>query len=249
VPDAGPEQRASTHVRLKLGEDSIEFDASITTAPVEDAAVVPLARSLTDAVVDLASDAALREGRTVSCRAGCGACCRQLVPISAVEARGLAALVEAMPEPRRTQVRERFAAARARLDRAGLLARVEAPPADLAERRELGLAYFRLGLACPFLVDESCSIHAERPLACREYLVTSPAANCAQPSADTVRMVPLSMKVSSALRRVGGAVPGGYVPLVLALSWAAAHPAPGQRPGVDVLREFLGALSDAAERG
>ncbi len=41
--------------------------------------------------------------------------------------------------------------------------------------------YFHLGIACPFLEDESCSIHADRPISCREYLVTSPAVNCADP--------------------------------------------------------------------
>ena len=39
-------------------------------------------------------------GVRVSCRAGCGACCRQLVPIAEAEARRIRDLVEAMPEPR-----------------------------------------------------------------------------------------------------------------------------------------------------
>jgi hypothetical protein len=33
--------------------------------------------------------------------------------------------------------------------------------------------YFLQGVACPFLEAESCGIHPDRPLACREYLVTS----------------------------------------------------------------------------
>jgi Fe-S-cluster containining protein len=36
-------------------------------------------------------------------------------------------------------------------------------------------------MPCPFLEDESCSIHPDRPLVCREYLVTSPAELCAGP--------------------------------------------------------------------
>lgn len=118
------------------------------------------------------------EGKTISCRAGCGACCRQAVPIAASEARAVARHVAAMPEPRRSIIKSRFAAARAALDAAG----VDHGPTALTEmtieaRPALGMTYFRAAVACPFLEDENCSIHPVRPLACREYLVTSPAEN------------------------------------------------------------------------
>jgi Fe-S-cluster containining protein len=203
--------------------------------------VLPVARELTDATVAIAVGAAKREGRTVSCRAGCGACCRQLVPIAPVEARRLAALVEELPEPRRSQVRERFAVAARRLSSAGLLARLEAAPRDAAERRVLGLAYFAQRIACPFLDEESCSIYAERPLACREYLVTSPPERCAEPTAATVRTVELPARISNALARLEPR--SGYVPLVLAPSWAAAHPPAAPRPGTDILRSFIASLA------
>ena len=49
-------------------------------------------------VVGVAVEDAVAEGETISCKKGCGACCRQLVPISQVEARRIRDLVEAMPE-------------------------------------------------------------------------------------------------------------------------------------------------------
>ena len=42
--------------------------------------------------------------------------------------------------------------------------------------RILGREYFQLGIPCPFLEEESCSIYHDRPITCREYLVTSPPA-------------------------------------------------------------------------
>ena len=117
-------------------------------------------------------DAVERSGASISCRAGCGACCRQVVPITETEARHVRDLVEAMPEPRRQQIRERFAAGRQRLEDAGLLETFQ-HPTEIPDRVAAGMEYFRLGIACPFLEDESCSIHPDRPLSCREYLVAN----------------------------------------------------------------------------
>lgn len=135
-------------------------------------------------------DAARTEGREISCRMGCGACCRQLVAISAVEAQALLELVERMPEERRTIIRERFAAGIRKLEEAGFLDSADTPGKRLPVARkfgtltetlnDLGHRYFRLGIACPFLENESCSIYEERPAVCREYHVTSPAENCSR---------------------------------------------------------------------
>ena len=104
----------------------------------------------------------------------------------------------------------------------------------------MGLDYFRLGLACPFLEDESCSIHEVRPIACREYLVTTPAEHCANPSAETVRCVPLPGKASEALRKTGEAAGAPWVPLSLALDWAEGHPETlPPRPGPAWVGEFI----------
>ena len=93
-------------------------------------------------------------------------------------------------------------------------------------------------------------IHAQRPLACREYLVTTPAANCARPTAETVRLVPLGTKVSRAVGRLGQDRPTPvmpHVPLVLALEWADAHAeGPPLRTGPELLREVFERLAGKA---
>ena len=141
------------------------------------------------------------------------------------EARALRVLVDGLPAARRARIEGRFQEASARLAAAGLREPFLHPTAEVAARRqELGLAYFRLGIPCPFLEDECCSIHPQRPLACREYLVTSPAAYCAQPSGEQVRVLPLAGKPSRALMGLeASAAPGGqgWVALGLALEGVA----------------------------
>jgi Fe-S-cluster containining protein len=172
-----------------------------------------------------------------------------LVPVTEPEARRLEELIEALPEPRRSEIRRRFDETRERLGAAGLLEKLvdlEQFPYD--SMLPFADDYFRLGIPCPFLEAESCSIHAERPLACREYLVTSPAEACAHPTAESIRMVPMPGRVSNALTRVGlkpGAAHGRWVPLALAPVWVEAHPdeAP-ERPGPEMLRELFAHLEE-----
>src|SRR3989442_12014968 len=63
--------------------------------------MLPLFRSVAEAMIDVGVKDEAEAGRKVSCKKGCGACCRQLVPISAIEARDIAKVVEKMPQERR----------------------------------------------------------------------------------------------------------------------------------------------------
>lgn len=238
---------ATADVQLTLGGQPLQLSITVPAGRTPLRVLLPVLQGLTDVVVGAAVQKVERQGQTVSCRKGCGACCRQVVPVAAAEARALHRLVEAMPEPRRSQVRARFAEVLRRLDEAGLLERLRERGRWADEQvRPLGLAYFRLGLACPFLEDESCSIHKDRPLACREYLVTSPAEACSRPTGETVRCVPMPDSVSQAVRAVDAEASGSgasWVPLALALEWAEAHPeGPATQTGPKLLEEVFGRL-------
>lgn len=234
----------TARIELAIGGRRVRFEIVVPKEPVTLEAMLPVFRGLTDVIVEVAAARVRAGGGVVSCRAGCGACCRQPVPIAPSEAAAVRALVEAMPEPRRSEMKRRFAAVRRRLEEEGLADWFERPPvADLAARREKALAYFGLGLACPFLVEESCSIHGERPIACREYLVTSPAAQCAAPSPGGVRLVELPGKVSNrvgAMDRRVGECGAGWVALALALEEPGPDATPPVRkPGPVWVEEFF----------
>jgi hypothetical protein len=103
-------------------------------------------------------------------------------------------------------------------------------------------------VTCPFLEDESCSIHVDRPIACREYLVTSPAVHCQDPSAETIERVEMPKSVWNAVARLDPVAPSSrfirWVPLILALEWAEAHPEEAPPcPAPDLLRAVLERLT------
>jgi Fe-S-cluster containining protein len=218
---------------------------TVPAGPARVSDLLPLARALSDAVVRQTCQAVEGAGETISCKKGCGACCRNLVAISEVEARRIRAVVEQLPEPRRATIRARFAEARQRLDRAGLLDKVQAADRGTAEDyTTLVGTYFQEGIPCPFLEEGSCSIYDERPITCREYLVTSLPENCARLGSEGVRRVRLPLRVFNAVAR--WQVPPQehflerWVPLILAPEWAAAHPDdPPPKPGPELLRELL----------
>jgi Fe-S-cluster containining protein len=249
MSDSPQPATAVADIDLAVGDGRLRTRVEVPTTPMSPTGLLPLARAISHALVDVAVKEATSAGRKISCKAGCGACCRQLVPVTEVEARSLRALVEAMPEPRRSEILARFQRARTRLAEADLLSTLEnrQPEESLSQ---LGMRYFALGIPCPFLENESCSIYEERPLICRDYLVTSPAEACRAPTRETVHCLPLSFKVWPALAYAGGPrsreeptttsespASGGvdaerpgtrprtpWLALTLALDWAAANP-------------------------
>jgi Fe-S-cluster containining protein len=235
-------------VDFTLAGKKVHAEFHLPAGPVRPRLMLPVLQKLTDFVVDEAVKAVEAKGAKVSCQKGCGACCRQLVPITEMEAYHIRDLVARLPEPRRSQIRDRFAHARQRLQVAGLLEAVQGL-GSCPEREidSIGMSYFELHIPCPFLEEESCSIHQDRPLVCREYLVTSPAENCGRPREGAIDGVPLGVKVSKVVAHLGETEPNPrrpFVPLVLAPEWADAHPnEPPPRPAPDLLQEVFHRLA------
>jgi Fe-S-cluster containining protein len=232
------EAQQTGHVVLVVKGERLPLELTVPKGPVTVEALLPILRGFSSLFSERAWARSEARGRPISCRAGCGACCRQIVPVTPSEARAIARLVDAMPEPRRATIRARFDAALQKLEAADLMSRMGT--LTLEERSALGKAYFKQAIACPFLEDESCSIHPDRPMACREYLVTSPAENCRTPSPETVAKVKLGADPFPAVLQVEA---GGWVALILALRFSQEMPAPKpEREAPTILREVVGKL-------
>jgi Fe-S-cluster containining protein len=239
--------KVKVEFELQMGEEGVRVSVAVPAGPMPARRMLPIFQGLTGQVVEVAVTNAAKSGETVSCKAGCAACCRHLVPLSWTEARQLRAVVDAMPEPRRSEVRARFADAVGRLEAAGLLDEVRSFD-SLPEKQFLSVhpRYLALGIACPFLVDESCSIYAHRPLVCREYLVTSPPALCFDAAAPLVKRIALPTFTSLAVANLEGGGPSdSRLALVMLLEWTDAHAgvAEVQRPATEWIEELLQGMS------
>ena len=212
-------------------------------------AIVPVTRRLGDEAAQLEVRQAIESGRTISCRMGCAACCRMLVPLSAPEAFALREYLAQLPLDRRTYLLNRLSETKDRLSQAGLWDRLN----DVAEASRtvpdeeldpINQSYYALRISCPYLENELCSIYEARPSACRELLVTSPAELCQDMAQNPVAPLPVSMRISSILGLAWGTLtssPPRLIPLPIALEWAERHEKESRRtwPGSSLLDQIL----------
>lgn len=217
---------AGFQVRLVTPLGPIRGQVAIDTGPMRLADLVPTTYELTDILVQRAARLEEKIGRRISCGPKCGLCCRQMVPLSAPEAFFLTDLIESQVLHRQKELQKLFQTITDQLNHHGMIDELLRP--DYSDDSVLAIAkqYFQLQMACPFLVAESCSIHPYRPVACREYNVTSPAAWCADPYSHDIVKVSMVMPLSAPLARLTAQLTHSaprLIPLTLVPKWVAEH--------------------------
>lgn len=231
-------------MQLQVDDVCVEMNLTVQANRVKPQRMLPVFQQITNVYVEIGVAATASEGKTVSCKKGCGACCRHFVAVTEVEAYNIAELVEKMPEQQRRTVEERFDKALTHFTENKWIEKFNNCTEYYdANTLKLFSDYFKEGIPCPFLVNESCSIHDERPLTCREYLVTSPAENCANPTRESIDLVKLPVRPMGNVLGLAQEKPVNglnVIPLIMALEYAAANPnAFPEKTGEDWITEFL----------
>jgi Fe-S-cluster containining protein len=232
---------------LRIGEGTLNASLAVPAGKTTLTALLPILQDFDSSMINRVVDEATEEGHPVSCRKGCGACCRQMVPLSIFEAEFLGEWFSALPKERQAELEERFHSGLMRLKKAGVLDKILDANWGLDEKSfvQMAIDYFHAGVPCPFLEDESCSIHPIRPLMCREYLVTSPAELCQDPGIHQLSAIHLPLRPSQALYKIGQELTHdakGWMPLIFLLAWSKRGVKPGNYysgTGQEVLRIFM----------
>jgi Fe-S-cluster containining protein len=237
----------TAEINVSIAGAKLRLNLSVPDQETRPDIVLPLLWELTDAVEQIAVSQVSNADQHVSCKKGCGACCRQFVPVTPLEARFLNEYVSELPKARQQEIRTRFKQAQEQLENAGIVEKLLNISEYEGDLETVGLEYFNLGIPCPFLEDESCSIHKVRPLRCREYLVTNPAKFCKSPTRETINMVPFPAHLSLILARLNlswSKYSAWAIPLSLAPLWLERHPEePPVRHSKAWIDEVLTALS------
>ena len=235
--------------RLNLNVDGyrIKADVSIPPGRLRAADMLPVYREISDAVTQTVVAREQQAGERITCRKGCSACCKRLyVEVTEAEAYRLHDVVRALPEQHRRRVESRFASICTQLVDAGIYDDIMSLHVKDEARQQLSTDYYELGIECPFLEDDACSIYQERPLACREYLVTSPANECTRPQHGKVERVSFpSSAIGYAMRMTQYTNDDArLVPLSLLPSWVEQNPEATQTTdGVELLMRAFGGAS------
>lgn len=232
---------------IPVGDGVLHGEAIVPEGRTTLTELLPIIRNLEGAVSARVAQEAEAAGTPISCGPRCGACCRQLVPVSLFEAEALTDWLRALSEEQQGVLRERFHRALLTLREARVVDKILSDEwiAGGEPVTQLAIDYFHAAVPCPFLEDESCSIHPIRPLSCREYLVTSPPELCQDPSLHHVAGVQFPLKLSRTLYNLGRQIeqdPRGWIPLVFLLAWGSGGFRPGASvagTGEEVLKRFL----------
>jgi Fe-S-cluster containining protein len=255
MPDQpnAPAETVSVQFSVGVGDGKFNATATVPAGQTNLTQILPVIQSIESSFIDGVTAQIAEGGHKVSCKAGCGACCRQMVALSIFEAEALADWIRTLPEDRQRELAERFHQALLKLAAAGLIDRMVNGDwlADSDSTSQMALDYLYQRVPCPFLEDESCSIHPIRPLICREYLVTSPPEHCFDPATLQIVPVRLPLKFSRILHSIGSEIEHdkrGWIPLVFLFAWMKSGARPGEKisgEGPHVLYEFVKRMSAA----
>jgi Fe-S-cluster containining protein len=222
-------ERFEIAINTPAGRLNTTLDVPTGFVPIT--SIVPVTRRLGEEMLKLEEIRSRETSHSVSCRMGCAACCRMLVPLSPPEAFALQDYIAQLPEDRQTALRQKIADSKTTLASHELLNRLQevadaTTPIPDEELDPINLAYYALRHPCPFLENEICSIYEARPAACRELLVTSPAPLCDNLVENPVTPLPVPVRIGTVLGMLWGALTNSsprLIPLPLALEWAEQH--------------------------
>jgi len=217
--------RATLRFELDVAGESLAFGVQIVRGQVRLSDIVPLARSLSVRLCDASLRKLHAEGGDVPCRKGCAACCSYLVPLSVPEAFRLQEDLSALPPEQAKAMLHACLAAAGKI--------LEQRPGDFCsegplgtnspeETGRIGQWYAGLSLPCPFLSGDACVSYKDRPIACREHFVTSPAALCLAGATPEPSVVPMPVSVLECLGELAAELEQREVEAVmlpLALPW------------------------------
>ena len=229
MDDSTPHESYNLDIQTHAGD--LRASVSVPTGLIPISDIIPLMRSIGEQAHRLVIDNTSQTGSTISCQKGCAACCRMMIPLAPPEAFALASVVDALPSTQKEPLLERFQTAQRTLREAGLeegLQRVAFAEDQVTdeELEPLNRAYYALRMPCPFLEDEVCSIYEQRPSACRELLVTSPAELCQDLIRNPVNLIPPPLRIGTVLSKLWSDCHQGpvrLIPLPYALDWANAR--------------------------
>ena len=155
--DEKPQETVSVEFAVGIGDGKFTATAVVPAGQTNLTQILPVLQSLDDSLISGVTAQLNQAGLAVSCKAGCGACCRQMVPLSIFEAETLSAWIRTLPESRQEELAGRFHQALLSLAAAGLIDRMvnEDWLAETESARQLALDYFYKRVPCPFLENES----------------------------------------------------------------------------------------------
>ena len=231
----------------------VHFRVGVADGPARLADIVPLARTISTKLALTVLDSLSKNGQSVSCHKGCSACCHYLIPLSVPEVLRLREEVLSMSAAASGRILQSCLDTAERiLDRRLRTSYVERFSQSGQPRlSQVSKWYGGLRLACPFLSDGLCTLYEQRPIACREHIVTSSPRTCEIEATNEPEVVRMPVSVLDALGQLAADLEQSDVEAVmlpLALPWAQSNLERSHRswPAATMVKRFVDILKQTA---
>jgi len=233
-------------LELEILGEPVSFRIGVARTKLRLADIVPLARTLSTKLALAVLKQLGKEEKFVPCCKGCSACCNYLIPLSVPEAFRMRQEILAMPANRGRSILRACLAAAERIvdDRPGnfdlhSLTEIFSPN----QVSQISKWYAGLKLQCPFLSDGLCTIYKQRPIACREHIVTGSALLCEAEGINEPQVVRMPVSILEGLAQLASELEGMSVEAImlpLALPWTEENLQRDQRtwPAVMMVERF-----------
>lgn len=240
---------------LTVEGKTIPFAINVTAENATLADIVPAARKLSSKIAIAVRERITENNQSVPCQKGCSACCSSLIPLSVPEVFRLSEEFLAMPSERSNHLlRNCIATAEKILSKAKRTACME----SFSKNAKTGTSqinkwYGDLKLACPFLCENLCVLYEERPLACREHIVTGSSDSCQNGRKCRPNVAAMPVSVLEAMGQLASELEGTDVEAIMlpfSLAWVQDNIDRAERrwPAKDMVLRFVEILKEKALR-
>jgi Fe-S-cluster containining protein len=112
------------------------------------------------------------------------------------------------------------------------------------QMRQVSRWYSSLKLSCPFLSDGLCTAYEQRPISCREHVVTGSALLCEDKFKYESRVVPMPVSIVESLGQMTAELEQSDIEAVMlpvALPWSEENPERDEQrwPAVQMVEKFV----------
>lgn len=198
-------------LKLDIFGESIPFRFRYKDEPATLLDIAHVAKSLSERINPIVQRKVYESGFAIPCGAGCAACCCFLILLSPPETiRLVEEIAMKMPIKQRKDLIQSYGEVAKRTF--GQLPKHLIPKnadnVSNSEIRDISNWYTALQQPCLFLRNDSCSIYTQRPIVCRDFLVTGTSSHCQVGTAGVPFAVEMPLKLGDVLRRLVGELEG-----------------------------------------
>lgn len=240
---------------LEIAGKTIPFDIDVAAEKATLADIVQPARKLSSKLAIAVREGVKEKGQPIPCSKGCSACCNSLIPLSVPEVFRMREELLVMPTEKSNQIlkscihtAEKILEKTGRTDCLKDFSRNGKPRIS-----QINKWYGELKLTCPFLSEDLCMLYEQRPLVCREHIVTGSSGPCQKDHKCRPNVLQMPVSVLETLGQLAGELEQTAVEAVMlpfSFAWAQDNLQRAERvwPAVEMVRHFVEILKQKTSK-